>query len=727
MPSQPRPGSFLNPWAHGSLIRYLAWLRQTHSHLPLPAPGADPTTGVPLGELYVPPRLGPSPGAGHGPGIDRTVDLLDVLDTNRQVVLLGEPGSGRTTLVSWLVHSLTDPGRNLVLNRLGRMVPIVIPVRALALHAGMRTIDELLSMLAGLPYWFEGLDALVPELLARGQVIFVLDDADAIEDLEIQEALREAIFDGIERFPANSWVVTAEPAGFGALPLRDDARRGRPGEPSVATWFLHPWGTDQVKAFVERWAELVQAPPQAADAMRTAIRRSHLARQLAPTPAMLAVLAVVHTARGDLPTDRNTLLDWIVAGWLSVLDNVPGAKAVPMPVRRAWVEAVARAAESERIAAWDPWLAAGAPSSLESRVRTPPVAFGQAASLLRDAARTLGAQVLSEEEAQRFVLGAAHRPGVIVARGGGMGFVRADQQRFLAAVHVAVDLQTPVSDPHTSGAAIATVRGWSRMSSEEEDDDLSDLLQLLGERPDVAGRVYTRILDQSRDRSLGELDDLGPLALALQDAQKVDVPDEVRDAARELADEAVRRWVAERGRVPKWARSVAPVRHVRDLPTLDLSGNKRVSDIYPLAGQKLLYKLDLNGCTAIDDIAPLSTMPRLQWADLYGCVQVEDITPLHDAQGLRWLDLGGCSQLDDLSPLGGLQGLQALALHNCKGIEDLSPLTSIRTLRALVLTGCTNVYDLSPLRLLPPGGTVWVKGSGVRVVPPGLGWTVRGV
>ena len=53
----------------------------------------------------------------------------------------------------------------------------------------------------------------------------------------------------------------------------------------------------------------------------------------------------------------------------------------------------------------------------------------------------------------------------------------------------------------------------------------------------------------------------------------------------------------------------------------------------------------------------------------------------------------------------------------------------IRTaiISALVLTGCSSVYDLAPLRMLPPGGTVWVKGSGVRVVPPGLQWTVRGL
>ncbi len=720
---QPHPGSFLNPWAHGALIRYLAYLRQTHGHLPLPLPGSDPTTGAPLGDLFVPPRLGPSPGGGHGPGLDRTIDILDLLDATRHVVLLGEPGTGRTTLLSWLVHSLTDPGRNLVLGRLGRMVPIVVPVRVLELSNTLSTLDELLHQLRGLPFWFEGLDELLPDLLVRGQILFVLDDIDAIEDLTVQEALREAILDGIERYPANSWLVTAEPAGFGALPLRDDAHRSGPDEPFVSVWYLQPWSPDQVKAYGERWYDL--AGTGSADALRAALGRSHLARLLAPSPAMLAVLAIVFGARGDLPSARATLLDWLVAGWLSVLDNVPGASAVPMPVRRAWIEAMARAAEAERIAAWDPWLEAGAPSSLESRVRTPPLSFGQATALLKDAARSLGHRPLSEDDATRFVIGASHRPGVLVARGGGIGFVRGDQQRFLAAVHVAVDLQATAPDPHTSGAAIATVRGWSRMSS--DDGELSDLMQLLGERPEVASRVYRRILDRNRERPLGELDDLGPLAVALQDDARVEVPREVRVAAAALVDEAVRRWARERGRVPKWAPTLQPIQGIRDLPSLDLSGNTQIDDLYPLVGQRILHRLDLNGCTAVDDIAPLATMPALQWADLYGLERVVDISPLHDAQHLRWLDLGGCQKLDDLSPLAGLQGLQALALHNCTRITDISPLTSIRTLRAIVLTGCTNVYDLTPLRLLAPGGTVWVKGSGVRVVPPDLGWTVRGL
>ena len=72
--TKPNQGSFVNPWSHGSLIRYLAWLRQTHSHLPLPAPDADPSEGVALAELRSTVARS-TPGLGHGPGADRTIDF----------------------------------------------------------------------------------------------------------------------------------------------------------------------------------------------------------------------------------------------------------------------------------------------------------------------------------------------------------------------------------------------------------------------------------------------------------------------------------------------------------------------------------------------------------------------------------------------------------------------------------------------------------------------------
>ena len=119
------PNAFENPWSDGVLIRYLAWLRQTHASLPLPKPaGANLAgPGVPLDELFVHPRLTPTDNP------KRSLDLFDVLDLQRHLVVLGSPGSGRSTLLSVLVHGLTDPAPNPVIDRLGRMVPVLLPVR----------------------------------------------------------------------------------------------------------------------------------------------------------------------------------------------------------------------------------------------------------------------------------------------------------------------------------------------------------------------------------------------------------------------------------------------------------------------------------------------------------------------------------------------------------------------------------------------------------------------
>ncbi len=730
--TRPDPSSFLNPWAHGPLIRYLAWLRQLHGHIPLPAPSGDPLEGIALDALFVEPLLSTSPSAVRPGDEHGTLRLLDLLDQHRHVVVLGEAGSGRTTLCAWLVHALTDPAPNPVIERLGRLVPVVLPIGFLDLDEGVRTVEGLVARLAEMPFWTEGMDALFPVLLEQGQVLFVLDDLDGVEDAYIREALRDAILDGVWRYPAASWLITAEPGGYAQSPLRDPGDDLPPeladlpeaARPELQTWWLRPFSPHQVRTFAHNWQQVAHPDaPVAADALIAAVQASPEARGLASTPAMLCLLAMVHSARGDLPTDRRQLIDWVVAAWLAALDNVPGAELIPVNARRGWVEGMARAAEAERIAAWDQWVAAGAPGSLESRVRTPPVPWSQAFYLLRSAVVADGHPDPGPDDTARFVHGVAHRPGVLVARSGGLGFVRADQQRFLAAVHLAADLQqTP--NKRAAHAAMHTLRGWSRIAASE---DLLELFDVLDTQPGLAARVFDQLLDRQNLTELQDLESLGPLALALQDARAPALPAGVQEAAREVVSEAVMRCAAERGRVPSWAPDLEPLREVGPLPALDLSGNTHIDDLAPIAGQRRMSRIELAGCENIRDIGPLATLSALRWADIRDCPQVDSVGALGALQNLRWLDLGGCTSLDDLSPLSGLQGLQALVLHNCVAVEDLRPLCSIRSLRSLVISGCQGIHDLSPLKRLPRGGTVWVKGSGVRMVPPDLGWRVVGL
>lgn len=741
-PVRPDPSAFVNPWTFGCLIRSLAWLRQTHGALPLPSPEGDPRQGVPLEALFVPPRLGPVPSLGPVPA-EGSSDLLDVLENSLHVAILAEPGSGRTTLVSWLVHALTDPSRNPVTDRLGLLVPIVIPLRALELDPSVRTLDALLARLEGLPFWTAGIEEVLPELLSLGQALFVVDDLDSIDDPELQDALKEAILDGVWRAPSCSWLITAEPGSEDVLPPLDSLRDpdDLPAslsalplgpEPELSVWYLQPFGEVQVRAFTQRWQALASPAEEAgprAEALFAAIAGDSAARRLAASPAMLALLCVVASARGGLPTDRAELHDWLVAGWLTVLNNVPDAHLVPVAARQAWVEAMARAAEAERAASWQAWIRAGAPPSLEARVRTPPISYEQATYLLRSAQVALGLPDPGAEVAARFVFGASHRPGVLVARGGGLGFVRADQQRFLAAVQVAADLVIE-ADGRADGerlaqAALETVKNWSRTAT--SDQDLRELFTVLGTREGLTERVLHQLLGRRRSRTLTELNDLGPLAAALADGSAgVPISARAREAAEHLTDEAVARWARERGRVPRWARNIEPLRGEPDLPGLDLSGNGVLRDISPLAGMKLLSRIDLRDCMGVGRIDALGELPSLRWADLRGCTQVKELAPLRSSHELRWLDLSG-TRVVDLEALAGLDSLHALVLSGCTGITDLGPLCAIRSLRALVLSGCTGVFDLSPLRRLPSGGTVWVQGSGVRLVPASLRWTVLGL
>jgi hypothetical protein len=311
-----------------------------------------------------------------------------------------------------------------------------------------------------------------------------------------------------------------------------------------------------------------------------------------------------------------------------------------------------------------------------------------------------------------------------VGRADGLSFASADHQRFLAALHLAADLDSGAGSSASTDAALSTLRSWS--SSPTGRDDLLELFGILGESSNLIDRVGHRILGRADHKTLDELAELAPIALALHEGEHP-VPDTLRSAARTLVDETVARWAAERQAVPPWTRDLTPVANQTTLARLDLSGCSGVQDLGPLRALTQLERLDMRGCAGVADLRPLEHLDKLQWADLRDCSAIEDLSPLGSLTALRWLDLGGCTTLTDLASLANLDRLQALVLHGCTGLTDLTPLGAARSLRYLVITDCIHVTDLRPLSVLSGGGKVWVGGSGVQSVPAGLRWQVVGL
>ena len=240
-------------------------------------------------------------------------------------VLLGDPGSGKSTFVDYLAFALAqtrlDPEGEWA-RRLeeggwphGPLLPVRLVLRDFAARgvpAGARrgTADMVWSFIRHeLDAHLPGASAYFPHLqrtlLQEGGLI-LFDGLDEVPDAErLRQRVKEAIADFAAPLTRCRLVVTCRPYAY-----RDPAWQ-LDGFRQIT---LAPFNEEQINTFIDRWYQAV-APferwDQATAAMRarklrTAVRLPHL-QELASRPLLLTLMATLHTAWGTLPEDRADL------------------------------------------------------------------------------------------------------------------------------------------------------------------------------------------------------------------------------------------------------------------------------------------------------------------------------------------------------------------------------------------------------------------------------------
>lgn len=260
-------------------------------------PRVGPWPPANLTQLYVPQRF-----VASGSGRPRELELDALADSwlrphaeselAPRVVILGDPGSGKSTLCKHLAVSTA--------RRPEGLVPLLVTVRGWLADGVRGSLLAHVATLTGEQSAVTLDEASLAELCENGRALLLVDGVDEAGRDE-RERLRSQLHDFAQKYPRVPIVVTSRVLGY------NEVRLDRGFEHLTLAAFDH----DDIRRFVERWyATAERSPEKARDRANDLLYALHTTpaiEQLARTPLLITLIAALHFNRGALPGRRARL------------------------------------------------------------------------------------------------------------------------------------------------------------------------------------------------------------------------------------------------------------------------------------------------------------------------------------------------------------------------------------------------------------------------------------
>jgi len=321
---------------------YISWAIHINKYISvLPTTMAAVKSGtlhlMELDEIYI--SLTMTSGAVMG----KTLPLDEIVNKNKRIIILGDPGAGKSTMMQYLTLQtarMMKKEKRKGAPQLPEKFPILIRLNKFydikdwsANKSLLSAIKEEVEINSGTTFP----KGFLEDRLKDGKCLLLLDAFDELASETARRRLSEKVKNLVSRYPKNLFIVTSRITGY--------------GNQLASAGFEHPYTiqaltSEHIEGFIHQWYEnlgrhqmaekdkeqrrhLSREYRERAKSLINVILSNDRIRQLAINPMLLSLIALVHYVKVRLPDQRHLLyrecIEILVEQWDSV-------KNVQMPI-----------------------------------------------------------------------------------------------------------------------------------------------------------------------------------------------------------------------------------------------------------------------------------------------------------------------------------------------------------------------------------------------------------